>query len=141
MSFSVFINFDGNCREAVEFYAGVFKSKVVDLMTYDQMPADPDFIMPEADRKRIMYASVMIEGCNVMFSDNPPGMPLVKGNNVIPTLSPKSMDEIKRMFDELAAGGKVDMELQKTFWSDLYGMVTDKYGIIWQFSHDSGKRM
>lgn len=139
MSFDLFINFDGECREAVEFYAKTFKSEVQDLMTYSQMPPDPDYTIPEEDKNRVMYSCVPIFGCNVMFCDNPSGMQLIKGNNLSPTIGTKDIEEIKRLYSELSEGGEVGMELQKTFWSDLYGMVTDKYGIIWQLSHDSGK--
>jgi PhnB protein len=49
------------------------------------------------------------------------------------------MNDIRRMFDELKVNGEVLMELQKTFWSELYGMVTDKFGVTWGLSHDSEK--
>ena len=39
--------------------------------------------------------------------------------------------ESHRAFDALAAGGKVGMPLQKVFWSPLYGMVTDRFGLQW----------
>lgn len=139
MSFDLFINFDGECREAVEFYAKVFKSEVLQMMTFSEMPPDPNYTVSEADKDRIMYSCVPIFGCNVMFCDNPSDMPLIKGNNISPTISTTDMEEIKRLFYALSESGEVGMELQQTFWSDLYGMVTDKYGIIWQISHDSGK--
>lgn len=137
MSFDVFFNFDGECKEAVEFYAKAFNSQIVDMMSYGDMPPNPDFIVPESHKTRIMYACVPIFGCNVMFSDMPDGMPLIKGNNISPTISSKDKDELTRVFHALAAGGEIGEELGKTFWSDMYGMVTDKFGIIWQISHDS----
>lgn len=139
MAFSLFINFAGECKEAMAFYAKVFKSKVEGLMTYAQMPPDPDFTVPESDKDKVMYANVMIYGCNVMFCDMPTDVPLIKGNNISPTIGTKDMDDLRRMFDALKAGGTVEMELQETFWSDLFGMVTDKFGITWQLSHDSGR--
>lgn len=135
MSFDVFFNFDGNCREAAEFYAKVFKSEVKQLMTYGQMPPDPDYAVPEADREKVMYCCVPIYGCNAMLCDFPLGTPLIVGNNINPTLGTNDMAEIRRVFAELGEGGEVGMELQKTFWSDLYGIVTDKFGITWQLSH------
>ena len=53
-SFSLFINFSGECREAVEFYAKVFKSEILDLMTYGQMPSDPNYNVSEADKDKII---------------------------------------------------------------------------------------
>jgi len=62
MKLEMFINFDGNCREAVEFYAKVFRSKVGNLMTYGDVPPEPDYTLPEADRDRICYAGIPIGG-------------------------------------------------------------------------------
>lgn len=139
MDFSLFISFDGECKEAVAFYAKIFKSEVQGMMTFGQMPPDPSYTVPETDKNKIMYSNVPICGCNIMFCDTPTGVPLVKGNNMSPTIGSKDMDEIRRLFNELKEGGTVEMELQATFWSDLFGMVTDKFGIAWQISHDSGK--
>lgn len=138
MSFDLFINFDGNCKEAIDFYAKAFKSEVQGLMTYGDMPPDPDFVVTEDDKKLVMYSCVPIFGCNVMFCDNPSGMPLIVGNNISPTISTDNKDEITRLFHALGEGGKVEMELQKTFWSELFGSVTDKFGIMWQLSHNDG---
>ncbi len=132
--FSLFINFDGNCREALAFYAKVFQSEVQVLMTYGQMPPDPNYTVSDADKEYVMYSSVPIFGCNVMFCDVPSDMPLTKGDNISPTLSTDDKEEIRCIFDELSQGGEVLMPLEKTFWSELYGMVQDKYGVIWQLS-------
>lgn len=139
MSFDVFFNFDGDCREAMAFYAKAFKSEVQNLMTYSDTPPDVGYPVAEADKNKIMYGCVPIYGCNVMFMDMPSGEPLIKGNNISPTIGIKDVDEIRTLFDALKEGGEVGMELQKTFFSDLYGMVTDKFGITWQLLHDSGK--
>lgn len=137
MKFEVFINFDGNCREAVEFYARVFKTKVRDLMTYKEAPPVPGYTVPEADRDKVMYAGIQFSNMVAMFMDMPAGMPLIKGNNIIPTLSMSDKEEVKRVFRELAASGRIDHELEKTFYSELYGMVTDRFGVSWQFLYMS----
>ncbi len=139
MALQVFVNFDGNCREAVEFYAKVFQTEKPKFMTYGDTPPDPGMPLDESEKKLIMYTDLSVAGATVMFSDVPPGMPFVKGTNISLTVVSKDKEEIKRLYKELAQGGEVDMELQETFWSDLYGMVTDRFGIGWQFSHDSGK--
>jgi PhnB protein len=135
MKLELFINFDGNCREATEFYAKVFKSEVKNLMTFEQAPPHPDYPLAEADRHKIMYADVEIGGLTVMFMDMPTGSPLVVGNNITPTVSMDNKAEVERIFNELKVGGKVYMELQQAFFSELYGMVEDKFGIIWQILH------
>ncbi len=132
MHFDVFFNFGGNCREALDFYAKVFKTEVKSLMTYGETPPDPNYTLNEADKDKIMYAEISFGNVNAMFMDMPSGAPLAVGNNVTPTISFDNKEEVMRVFGGLAEGGTVNEELTKTFFSELYGMVTDKFGIIWQ---------
>ena len=135
MSFDVFLNFDGDCAEALDFYAEVFNVKKPDqIMTYGQNPGGSD----EADRDRILYAVMPIHGCNVMFSDCPSDSEYVKGNNFALTLGFADEGEIARIYHALAHNGTVRMELGKTFFSDCYAMVVDKFGITWQLSKAAG---
>ena len=132
MTFDVFLNFDGDCRAAVEFYASVFNLDMPQhIMTYGQVP---DFNVQEADKGRILYTSLPIFGCNVMFSDCYPGAKHVTGTNIALTLGTADANEIKRLYAALSDGGTAKMALGKTFFSELYGMVTDKFGITWQLS-------
>ncbi|MCL2571660.1 MAG: VOC family protein [Defluviitaleaceae bacterium] len=132
MSFDVFLNFDGDCRQAMEFYAGVFKLEMPGhIMTYDEAPG---FQVPDEAKNRILYSTLPIFGCNVMFSDCPPGQHYVKGTNIALTLGTNDATEIERLYNALKEGGVVNMELGKTFFSELYAMVTDKFGITWQLS-------
>lgn len=135
MKLEMFINFDGNCREALEFYAKVFKSEIGEVMTYGDAPSDPNYPLNEADRNKICYAGMPVGGMVLMFSDSPTGGEFVKGNNVCPTIGSDDKDEITRMYNELKEGGEVYMELGQTFFSELFGMVEDKFGVIWQLSH------
>jgi PhnB protein len=138
MAVEVFINFKGNCREAVEFYAEVFKTDKPQMMSYGDLPSTPNEEMPIAEevKKLIMHASLNINGSTMMFQDVFPGMPLEIGNNINLTISSKDKDEIKAWFSKLEEGGIVSMELQETFWSKYYGAVIDKFGIPWQFNYD-----
>ena len=135
MQLELFINFNGNCREAVEFYAKVFKSTVNNLMTYGDAPPDPSYTLSEADKDRIMYAGIPLGGMVVMFMDMPSDCPCVIGNNINPTVSTDDKEEVTRLFNELKEGGEVCMELQQTFFSEWYGMVKDKFGVVWQILH------
>ena len=129
MSFDVFINFDGECAAALEFYSEVFGAQATGLMTYGDLPEHA----PE-DADRILYASLPIFGVNAMFSDCPSGSHFVKGNNVALTLGVDNDTELTRLYDALRDGGNVHMELAPTFFSQLYAMLEDKFGIIWQLS-------
>ncbi len=138
MTFSVFINFDGNCRKAVEFYAKAFQKDMPELMTYGDTPGyTPD----EKDKDRIMYTALEIGGVTVMFMDFSSDMEMKRGNNVQPSLGIEDKAEVERLFNALKEGGTVGMEPQKTFWSDLYAMVTDQFGVDWHLSYYDMEKM
>jgi PhnB protein len=129
-SFSVFLFFGGDCRQALEFYCRVFKQPLPQAMTYGQNPGGAE----DGDKDRILYASIPICGTNVMFSDCPSSFHFIRGNHAALTLGLEDEGEIRRIYRELSEGGGENMKLGKTFFSDLFGMVTDKFGIIWQIS-------
>lgn len=139
MSVDVYLVFKGNCREAVEFYAKVFKTEAPRIMTFGDSPQNPDYPLPEEAKELVMHTRLNIDGSNVMFSDTFPGQPFVTGNNVTLALISKNMDDLKSWYDQLKDGGNVEMELQETFWSKLYGQLTDKFGIHWQINYDNGE--
>ncbi len=147
MALEVFIMFNGNCREALAHYAKAFASEPQQIMTYGEMPKGPEGSgcmngpMPEAAKNLIAYSGLPVGGQVLMCSDVPPGSPFTVGNNVFITYTSGDMAEIRRVFAALGAGGNVLMELQKTFYSELFGMLTDKFGVNWQFIHVADKKM
>jgi len=132
MKLEMFINFNGNCREAVYFYAKVFRTEVGNIMTYGESPPDPNCPIAEADRDRIMYAGIPVGGMVLMFMDASSDHATTIGDNITPTISTDSKDEVTRLFTELSDDGEIIMALQQTFFSEWYGMVKDKFGIYWQ---------
>ncbi|HYH03016.1 MAG TPA: VOC family protein [Bacillota bacterium] len=139
MAVDLFIHFNGNCREAVEFYAKVFGIEKPPIMVFGDAPPNPEMSLPETAKNLVMFTHLNIYGSRVMFSDVFPGTQFIAGNNISLTINSKSKDELKRLFEQLKDGGKVEMELEKTFWSEFYGMLTDQFGIIWQFNYESGQ--
>jgi PhnB protein len=137
MAVGVYINFNGNCREAVEFYAKAFGTEEPKIMAFGDAPPNPEFPIPEEAKKLVMHTELNISGSRVMFSDIFPGMPFAQGNNITLVINSSNIDEIKSIFNKLKEGGKVEMDLQETFWSKCYGNLTDKFGIGWQVSHNS----
>ena len=63
-----------------------------------------------------------------------------QGNNFAISITADSKEEAEKLFNGLSAGGKVTMPLGKTFWSECFGMLTDKFGINWMMSFDPGKQ-
>jgi PhnB protein len=137
-----YINFGGNCREAVLYYAEVFQTPQPKIMTYGEMHggADGDGETPEAAKNLVMHTELHISGTAVMFSDVFPemGWDHRVGNNISLTVVTRDAEEITRYFNRLKGGGTVHMDLQETFWTKLYGSLRDKYGVEWQFSLSDG---
>lgn len=135
-----YLNFDGDGQEAVHFYTEVLGGELVGVMTYGEAEDAED--LPENTRDMVMNAQINLKsGDTLMISDVPPGMGMPnfqKGNNVSVTVLFDEIEEARSVFNKLSEGGKVGMELQETFWSPLYGSVTDRFGIEWQISVDDG---
>ncbi len=139
MAVDVYLNFNGNTREVVEFYANVFGTEQPKIMTFGEAPPNPEYPLPEEAKNLVMHARLNIHGSNIMFSDVFPGMPFIEGNNISLAVVSTNLDDVKSQFNKIKEGGKVVMELQETFWSKCYGQVTDKFGIFWQFNYDNGE--
>ncbi len=136
MALGVYLNFEKESREVVEFYEKVFNTKCTDLISFADLPPDPEFPVSDEIKDLVMNASLMIENNKVMFSDVPPnmGLTLNMGNNISLIIDTQDENKLTQQFNDLAKEGKVVMPLDKTFWSEKYGYVIDKYGIGWQFS-------
>lgn len=137
MAVNIYLNFDGNCKEAVHFYAKAFGLEPQQIMTFGEGPSDPNHPMPEAAKDRVMHTFLPIGGGMVMFSDTFPGMPFIQGNNMSMTVTSKNIEDIQQWFGNMKEGATIQMDLQETFWSKCYGSLVDKFGICWQFSHES----
>ncbi|NBG87863.1 VOC family protein [Isachenkonia alkalipeptolytica] len=135
MSIEVYMNFNGNCKEAVEYYAEIFETTEPEFMTFGEAPEDPLFHLPEDTKDRIMHVGLEIEGTVVMFSDALPDSPVNFGNNISPVVNTDDVKRIETLFHRIKQEGTVEMELQKTFWSKCYGSVVDKFGVMWQFNY------
>ncbi len=134
MSIDIYLNFNGNCREAVEQYAQIFNQDNPHIMTFGDAPPNPEFPVPEEAKHLVVHARLQIGASTLMFSDVFPGMPFAVGNNITLSFSSTDEQQIRSVFDQLKVDGTVQMELQETFFSKCYGNVTDKFGIIWQLN-------
>jgi PhnB protein len=132
-----YLNFNGNTREVVQYYAQVFGLEEPHLITYGSMPMDPDHPLPPGTEDLIMHARLTVAGSDLMFSDVFPGMPYQPGNNFSLAYVTKDEEALRDAFHKLKEGGSIGMELQATPWSKCYGQLTDKFGIAWQFNLDS----
>lgn len=132
---STYLTFNGNCREAVTFYAKCLKSDL-EMMPFSEAQCDTP---PEA-KDRVMHARVGSGANTLMASDSFPGMDIQQGNNFSVCMNCDTREEIDSMFAALGENGKVTMPLQDTFWGAYFGMLTDQFGIQWMFNFDKAKQ-
>ncbi|MFP4369093.1 MAG: VOC family protein [Candidatus Kapaibacterium sp.] len=125
-SFAVYLTFDGNCREAMDFYKSVFGGDL-NRQTFRDGPME----IPESHKDKIMHASLAFGDVRIMASDSMPGSKVIKGNNIQLSLNLDDESLQSNLFNSLSQGGKVEYELQDTFWGARFGMLTDKFGIRW----------
>ncbi len=121
-----YLNFDGNCREAMEFYQSVFGGSL-DVSTFGDLYPDES-----ADRKdKIMHAAIQSEYLTLMASDTAPDTDYVIGNHVALSLAGTDGEQLRNLWSGLSQGGHVIMPLEKQVWGDEFGMFTDKFGMTW----------
>ena len=138
MSFTPYLNFDGDCAEAFAFYADLFGGAIVYQTTFGEMESMEDMPpLPEEARNRIMHAQLQLGGGRLMGSDAFPGGdeacggPYQRPQGMWVSVEAEDAAQGKRFFDGLAQGGEIHMPYAETFWSPGFGMVRDRFGILW----------
>ena len=122
-----YISFQGNAREAMEFYKSVFGG-TLDLTTFK----DGGMVQNQADADHIMHGMLVAEnGMTIMGADMPEGMEYIHGTNISISLSGDNETELTGYYNKLVEGGTVAEPLEKAPWGDTFGMLTDKFGIFW----------
>lgn len=131
MTLSTYLTFNGNCKEAFEFYKSVFGGDFAALATFADGP--PEMGVSDADKDKIMHVSLPVGDSMLMGSDTTGehGPPFQQGNNFSISITPKSKAEADDILPKLADGGTVTMPLQDQFWGAYFGMCTDKFGVQW----------
>jgi len=133
MKLNPYLNFDGNCEEAINFYADVLAGEIKMLMRYDQMPPDVCEI-GDVNKDKVMHATLEFgEGNSILFSDNV-NPSFVQGTNAHMSLNIPEEEEAEKVYKSLLEGGKETMPFGPVFWGGKFGMLTDKFGIHWMVS-------
>ena len=126
MRIEPYVIFDGRCEEAIEFYKKQLGAKVNMLSRFKDNPQPPE---PGTENK-VMHGSLQIGDSTVLMSDghcqNQP-----KFDGFALTLHAANDAEAERLFEALSSGGKVTMPMNKTFYASSFGMLTDRFGVMW----------
>lgn len=125
-----YLFFDGKCEEAIEFYRRALGAQLNMQMRYKESPEPPPPGCGPVDGNKIMHAQFQIGGTVIMASDGrATNQPKFEGFAL--SLIRDSEAEVERAFNALAEGGQVEMPLAKTFFSARFGMVVDRFGVMW----------
>ena len=121
-----YISFNGNARQALEFYKRVFGGNLA-LNTFGEYGA-PD----SGGADKIMHGMLETDsGFTLMGADTPPGMEHNPGNNITVSLSGDDADELRGYWEKLSDGGTVSVPLEKQMWGDEFGSCVDQFGVPW----------
>lgn len=117
------LTFNGECKEALDFYVGIFAGKVEELIYSGKVDT--------GEQQRVMYACLVFGGNRIAFCDQCPGETVIAGSNVLMDVTFQQGGEAGQVFNALAEQGTVIVPFGKTEWSENYGLVKDKFDILW----------
>lgn len=131
MKCDVYLNFDGNCEEALDFYKNVFDGAYEVVMRYSDGP--PEYIV-QGNEDKIMHATLSIRnGCEIKASDNF-HMPVHKGNAYHVSILADDDEQGADFFKGLSEDGEVTMPYNEVFWGGKFGSLIDQFGVQWMIS-------
>jgi len=134
---NVYLNFDGNCEEAFNFYRSVLGGEFSYVGKFKDMPAQEGAPATDIDGNRIMHICLPISKETMLMGSDTGGewaANFQKGNNFTISIHTDSKNEADKLFNGLSSDGKATMPMNQTFWGDYFGMLTDKFGINWMIS-------
>lgn len=128
-----YVSFNGNAREAMEFYHDIFDGEL-DISTFGDYRME---MQNPLDSNRIMHASLQTPFGTIMASDVLSTMEYIPGNAFSLSISGDDPEMLRDVWDELSLGGTVTMPMEKQMWGDEFGMLSDKFGITWMVNINS----
>lgn len=131
ISCNPYLNFNGNCRTAIETYAAILGADIMAIMPHSEMP-DPSQV-PAEWQDLIMHACLKIGDTFLMASDSPPEhFQAAAGLSV--SLQIDDPAEADRVYAALAEEGSTTMPIEETFWALRFGMLVDRFGTPWMIN-------
>ena len=142
---NVYLTFDGNCKQAFEFYKSVFGGDFPFIGFFKDMPPQEGMPpMSAEDGDKVMHVSLPISKETMLLGSDTGGewsANFKQGNNFSVSINTDSTEEADRLFNGLSAGGQVTMPMANTFWGSYFGMFTDKFGMHWMVNINAPKQV
>lgn len=134
MTLIPYLHFQGNCEEALKTYERIFSGSIEGIKCFGEGPME----VPETYKNKVLHGLLHFGDNSIMASDTFPGASITRGENVVLSIGLKNDDDnARRIFNELANGGKVIMPLEKQFWGALFGQLEDRFGVRWMVGSES----
>ncbi|HZW39374.1 MAG TPA: VOC family protein [Ignavibacteriaceae bacterium] len=136
-----YLNFNGNCEEAFNFYSSAL-GKEVRIMRFKDTPPEARQGISDKENDKVMHCEIVLsEGQSVMGSDIPESFGKATiGQNTAISVEVDSENEVNKIFEKLSSGGEVTMKPGKAFWGAYFAMCTDKFGIHWMVGYTYPKQ-
>ncbi|WP_272029865.1 VOC family protein [Oceanobacillus kimchii] len=144
MNTIAYLQFDGKTEEALMFYEKALQATSVKKVKFGALGQDPSAPLTEEEQDMIMESRIEFLGNVLMMSDVLPSMQAVTGktsigNNLLISIIDADPEISKQIFEALSVDGKIIMPLSSTPWSANFGMVVDKFGVVWKFNSEASK--
>lgn len=125
-----YLTFNGNCVEALDFYAELFGGKVVGKTTYGEIQGGCQ--IPEESKDSVANEMLQLPGGAMLYGgDVPSGCPYNPMTGLMLTLNFPTVDQAQKVFDGLAESGEVILPFEPSYQSEKFGIVVDKYRVHW----------
>ena len=132
MTVHTYLNYGGNCEQALRFYEKNLGGQILMMMKHGDMPGGN----PSPEMKNfVIHARIVIGETLLMASDVPPDrfQPM---RSVYLSLGCTSDEEAERLHKILSDGAEIFMPLQETFFASRFSMLRDKFGTSWMIIHE-----
>lgn len=139
-----YLQFGGRAEEALAFYEKALQATDVKMVRFGALGQDPNAPLTVEEQNMIMESRIEFSGNILMVSDVPPFMQaatgeITKGNTVLISIIDADLEMNKQIFEGLSESGTVIMPLSSVPWSASFGMLVDKFGVMWKFNSDASK--
>jgi PhnB protein len=129
-----YLNFNGNCREAMGFYADVLGGEVTYMQSHGEAPIAGE--IPADHHDLIMHAEVKVGDALIMASDAP-SEHYSRPQGLFVSLHPETIEDADRIYEALSRDGQIYMPLEETFWAERFAMFADRFGTPWMINAGS----
>ncbi len=124
-----YLNFKGNCEEALNFYKDALDGEILQMGRYGDSPVNTN----DEYKNKIVHGRLKFGDALIMASDSTNAADEFN-NNITLSVECETGDQLESAFTKMGEGGKVTMPLQDQFWGAKFGMLTDKFGVHWMFN-------